>query len=261
VTRSWDSEAPPSPDQAEPGGPGQRGHRRGGVLAATAGGAALAAVVGLATLACSHQGGLPATAAAGTGQASTGTSQPGAAAASPQQSLMLVPAPDGATATGPGSTHGGTGASPAAAAPSSQAQTAPAAITTTTGELPALAEPPSSPTDSADPVPPVTARRSVTVGAGPAILQATATCASGMICYGFHVTVANFPAHVQLAYTCANGGGVWWGPGTTINSGTIVTNSSGAASFITYCTEPRDGTTVTITVGGGKLAASGRYTT
>src|ERR1700722_8776714 len=116
VTRSRDSDAPPSPDQAEPGGPArdprQRRRRRGGVLAATAGGAALAAVVGLATLACSHQGGLPATAAAGTGQASTGTSQPGAAAASPQQSLMLVPAPDGATATGPGSTHGGTGASP-----------------------------------------------------------------------------------------------------------------------------------------------------
>jgi hypothetical protein len=132
----------------------------------------------------------------------------------------------------------------------------------TTGELPPLAEPPASPTDSPNPVPPVPADRSVSVGKGPAIQPATGTCAgSGAVCYSFHVSVANFPAHVDLAYTCADGGGVWWGPATTINSGTIVTNSSGQASFITYCVHPLDGTTVTIDVGGGGLTASGRYTT
>jgi hypothetical protein len=108
----------------------------------------------------------------------------------------------------------------------------------------------------------VPAERSVSVGKGPAIQPATGTCAAaGVVCYSFNVSVANFPAHVDLAYTCADAGGRWWGPAATVNSGTIVTNSSGKASFITYCVHPLDGTTVTIDVGGGGLSASGRYTT
>jgi hypothetical protein len=124
-----------------------------------------------------------------------------------------------------------------------------------------LAGPFTSPTDSPNPVPPVTADRTVTVNQGPAIQPATGTCAAGVVCYSFSVSIANFPAHVRLAYTCADTGGVWWGPATTINSGTTVTDSSGKASFTTYCTHPLDGTTVTINVGGGGLSAAGRYTT
>jgi hypothetical protein len=124
-----------------------------------------------------------------------------------------------------------------------------------------LAGPFTSPTDSPNPVPPVTADRTVTVSKGPAIQQTSGTCAVGVVCYSFNVSVANFPAHVRLAYTCADTGGLWWGPATIINRGTIVTNSSGKASFTTYCTHPLDGTTVTINVGGGSLSASGRYTT
>jgi hypothetical protein len=124
-----------------------------------------------------------------------------------------------------------------------------------------MAQPPASPTDSPNPVPPVPAKRAVTVSAGPAIQPATNTCTSGMVCYSFRVSISNFPAHVRLAYTCADGGGVWWGPSTIINSGTNATNSSGVASFVTYCTHPLDGTTVTINVGAGGLSASGRYAT
>ena len=54
---------------------------------------------------------------------------------------------------------------------------------------------------------------------------------------------------------------MWWGPTSTVNSGTIVTNSSGEANFITYCVHPLDGATITINVGGGGLSASGKYTT
>jgi hypothetical protein len=124
-----------------------------------------------------------------------------------------------------------------------------------------LAGPFPSPTDSPNPAPPVPAERTVSVSKGPAIQSATGTCAAGVVCYSFNVSVADFPAHVRLAYTCADAGGMWWGPATIINSGTIVTNSSGEASFITYCVHPLDGTTVTINVGGGGLTASGRYTT
>jgi len=98
-------------------------------------------------------------------------------------------------------------------------------------------------------------------GGGPAIQPATGTCAAGIVCHSFDVSVADFPAHVLLACTCADTGGVWFGPSTIVNRGTIVTNSSGVASFTTYCTHPLDGTTVTIDVGGGGLSASGRYTT
>jgi hypothetical protein len=38
-----------------------------------------------------------------------------------------------------------------------------------------------------------------------------------------------------------------------------VTNSSGDASFITYCTHPSDGAKITINVGGGGLTALGSY--
>lgn len=69
------------------------------------------------------------------------------------------------------------------------------------------------------------------------------------------------PLVIDLAYTCADPGGTWWGPATTINSGTNVTNSSGDASFVSYCTHPLDGSTVTIDVGGGGLSASGSYAT
>jgi hypothetical protein len=110
-------------------------------------------------------------------------------------------------------------------------------------------------------VPPVPADRAVAVSKGPAIQPATGTCAPGLVCYSFHVSVANFRAHVLLAYTCADTAGVWFGPSTIINSGTIETNSSGVASFVTYCTHPLDGATVTIDVGGGGLSASGKYTT
>ena len=265
----------PDADVAAPGDPGPRTGGRGRMLALAFGGAAL--VVVAAVLALSHHGGQPGTAA--------GAGRPGATAGQSSQSLALTPATqagappsasNGVTATGRGSTpgtppahtgkaHGTTAA--AASKPtkigtaSSRTQVAPAAPVTS-GELPPLAEPPASPTDSPNPVPPVPADRSVSVGKGPAIQPATGTCAgSGVVCYSFNVSVANFPAHVDLAYTCADAGGVWWGPATTINSGTIVTNSSGVASFITYCVHPLDGTTVTIDVGGGGLSASGRYTT
>jgi hypothetical protein len=306
VSRSSDSDVPPSPepaddhdsiipglDSVQPDGqdpapdadvaasgdpgprPGWRGRGRG--LALAFGGAAL--VVVAAVLALSHHGGPPGTAAAGGGQATTAPGQPLATAehtgqpAPTSQAGALPSAPNGVTATGRGgppgthtANHQGTTAA-AASRPtkigtaSPRTQVAPAALVTT-GELPPLAEPPASPTDSPNPVPPVPADRSVSVAKGPAIQPATGTCAgSGAVCYSFNVSVANFPAHVDLAYTCADAGGVWWGPATTINSGTIVTNTSGQARFITYCVHPLDGTTVTIDVGGGGLTASGRYTT
>jgi hypothetical protein len=267
---------------AASGDPGHRTGGRGRMLALAGGGAAL--VVVAAVLAVSHHGGPPGTAAAGAGQATTAPGQSRSPAEPAGQPRQLAPAsqagalpsgPDGVTATGrggtsqPAATRRGTGKAAATAAtaattngpPSHQTPAAPV-DQGTSGELPPLAEPPASPTDSPNPVPPVPAERSVSVGKGPAIQPATGTCApAGLVCYSFNVSVANFPAHVDLAYTCADAGGVWWGPTTTVNSGTIVTNSSGKASFTTYCVHPLDGTTVTIDVGGGGLSASGRYTT
>jgi hypothetical protein len=277
-----------SADMAPSGDPGRRRRRRGRMLIAAGSGVALLALVGLAILALSHQSGQPSSASIGPEQAMTGTGQPGDTAS---QSLLLLPAsqagapssaPTGVTATGqggpsaapsahPGNAHGtsaagatkpattGTG-SAATGIPASRTQAAPV-NPRTSGELPPLAEPPAKPTNSPNAVPPVTADRAVTVSAGPAIQAATNTCASGTVCYSFRVSVANFPANVALAYSCADGGGVWWGPGTQINSGTNVTNSSGDASFITYCTHPSDGATVTIDVGGGGLSASGSFAT
>ena len=274
----------PGADMAVSGDPGQRRGGRGRVLAAAVVGVALLAAVGVAVIVLSDQGGQPGTAAAGTRQATTGSGQSQAATDQSPQSLMPVPASHagtlpsaqkGVTATGRGGTPGTPPTHPgnaqgttAAAATKPTANGTPSSRTLvapvdprTSGELPPLAGPPASPTDSANPVPPVPADRAVTVSAGPAIQPATNTCASGMTCYSFHVAITNFPAHVGLAYSCADAGGVWWGPSTTINSGTNVTNSSGDASFITYCVHPSNGATVTINVGGGGLTASGSYAT
>lgn len=273
----------PGADMAASGDPGPRKGGHGWMLAFAGGGVALVAVV--AVLALSHHGGQRGTAAAGTGQATTAPAQSGATAEQSPQSRQSAPAsqagalpsaPHGAsvTATGRGSTsqppptHTGrsNATATAATAPTrngpARSQTPAAPVDPgTSGELPPLAGPFTSPTDSPNPVPPVTADRTVTVSKGPAIQPATGTCAADVVCYSFNVSIANFPAHVSLAYTCADTGGVWWGPATTINSGTIATNSSGKASFTTYCTHPLDGTTVTINVGGGGLSAAGRYTT
>jgi len=239
----------------------------------------LVAVAIMAILALAQQGGQPGSAAAGTQQATTGTghaaSGTGQAGATAGQAGAPASAPKSVTATGRGSAsatlpthtgnaHGTTaaGAPPAATkpatsgTPSSRTRVVPTAPGTS-GELPPVAAPPASPTNPPNPVPPVPAMRAVTVSAGPAIQPATNTCSSGMVCYGFRVSVTNFPADVVLAYTCADAGGIWWGPGTIVNSGTIVTNSSGDAGFVTYCTRPADGATVTINVGGGGLTASG----
>ena len=274
-----DQQDAPGADTAASGDPGPRNGGRGRMLALAGGGMALVAVVAL--LALSHYGGQPGTAAAGNRQATTAPAQPGTTGEqSPQsrqsahagQAGALPSAPHGAsvTATGPGSTsqpptHTGRGNATATAptrnGPARHQTPAAPADPGTSRELPPLAGPFLRPTDSPNPVPPVPAHRTVTVSKGPAIQPATGTCAAGLVCYSFHVAIANFPAHVLLAYTCADTGGVWWGPSTIINSGTIATNSSGVASFVTYCTHPVDGTTVTINVGGGGLSASGRYTT
>ncbi|HEX3514487.1 MAG TPA: hypothetical protein VHT26_10865 [Trebonia sp.] len=265
----------PGADIAASGDPGTRKGGRGRMFAYAGGGAALVIVV--AVLALSHHGGQPGTAAAGTGQATTAPAQPGATAEQSPQSRRSAPAgqagalpsaPHGVpvAATGRGSTsqplrtHTGRGNATATGPARHQTPAAPV-DPVTSGELPPLAGPFPSPTDSPNPVPPVPADRAVTVNDGPAIQSATGTCAAGMVCHSFNVSVADFPAHVLLAYTCADNGGVWSGPSTIVNRGTIETNSSGAASFTTYCTHPLDGTTVTINVGGGGLSASGRYTT
>ena len=271
----------PGADMAASGDLGPRKGGRGWMLAFAGGGVAL--VVVAAVLVLSHHGGQPGTAAAGTGQATTAPGQARAAAGQSPQSRQSAPAsqagalpsaPNGAsvTTTGRGSTSqpppahtGSTPATPVAAPttirpPRSQPPAAPV-DPGTSGELPPLAEPPASPTDPPNPAPPVPADRTVSVSRGPAIQPATGTCTGGVVCYSFNVSVADFPAHAALAYTCADGGGVWWGPTSTVNSGTIVTNSSGEASFITYCVHPLDGATITINVGGGGLSASGKYTT
>ena len=272
------SDLAPGADMAAPGDPAPRQGGRGWMLAFTAGGVALVVVV--AVLVLSRHGGQPGTVAAGTGQATTAPGQAGAAAGrSPQsrQSAAVSPAgalpsaPNGVsvTATGRGSTsqpppvHTGSthATAPTTIGPPRSHSPAAPVDPGTSGELPPLAEPPASPTDPPNPVPPVPADRTVSVSRGPAIQSATGTCDGGVVCYSFNVSIADFPAHAALAYTCADGGGVWWGPTSTVNSGTIVTNSSGEASFITYCVHPLDGATITINVGGGGLSASGKYTT
>ena len=230
--------------------PGPRGRVFG-----AAGGAVALAVVLSPLLGCSH--------ATGTSRETPISDSPPAAAAG--QSPQLVPAsqvagppsaPNGAAASGQGAAAK-PGTVPEPPPHPRPGPTAPG----TKGELTALALPPASPADSPNPVPPVPASRSVTVSAGPAVQQAAGTCTTGVVCYSFRVSIANFPAHVRLAYNCADGGGIWWGPSTIINGGTTETSTSGVASFITYCTHPWDGAKITIDVGGGGLAASGSFAT
>jgi hypothetical protein len=93
----------------------------------------------------------------------------------------------------------------------------------------------------------------------PPRLTATAgsgTC-SGKTCFFFDVTATNFPAGTALSYTCADNGGVWWGPTTETESGSTGTNGSGTATFETVCLHAKDGETVTIAVTGGGKSASG----
>ncbi len=197
-----------------------------------------------------------------------GTSQPGAAGDQSPQSPEFVPAsPAGSLPSGPGGVaatgrdnSGGAAAKSGTLATPPQPPAGPTAPGTA-GELSPLAQAPARPTDSAHPVPPVPAKRTVTVSAGPAVLPATGTCTSGVVCYSFRVSVVNFPAQADLAYTCADGGGVWWGPSAVVNGGTTRTNASGDASFITYCTHPWDGAKVTVNVGAGGLTASGSFAT
>lgn len=105
-------------------------------------------------------------------------------------------------------------------------------------------------------VPPAT----VSVSEGSSTTNGSGTCA-GITCYYFNVTAANFPAGTTLSYTCADNGGVYWGPTTQTKTGSTTTNGAGTANFETYCLHANDGETVIIAVSGGGKSASGGYKT
>jgi hypothetical protein len=115
--------------------------------------------------------------------------------------------------------------------------------------------------------PPPPANPSVNVGKGnnEEVSDGIAPCTDTTECYNFYVTVANFPAGVDVYYACSDGGGQYWPTSGTIdqawNGDVISTNSTGGASFYTQCVHaPNDGT-VTINVTAGGKSASGGYQT
>jgi hypothetical protein len=112
-------------------------------------------------------------------------------------------------------------------------------------------------TSSTPPPPPSAA---VSVSEGSSTTKGSGGCA-GITCYFFNVTATNFPAGTALSYTCADSGGVWWGPTSQAESGSTTTNGAGTASFETYCLHANDGQTVTISVSGGGKSAPGSYKT
>jgi hypothetical protein len=135
----------------------------------------------------------------------------------------------------------------------SQAETITAHLTDTAGQSSGTAS--ASATTVPPPPPP-----SVAVSEGGSTTKGSASCA-GITCYFFNVSAVNFPAGTTLSYTCADGGGVYWGPTTQTESGSTTTNGAGTANFETICIHANDGSTVTIAVSGGGKSASGSYHT
>ena len=148
---------------------------------------------------------------------------------------------------------GGLSGSPSGTYGNSQTETITAHLTDTAGQSSATAS--ASATTAAPPPP---ANPSVSVSIGSSTTAGSGTCA-GITCYFFNVSATNFPANTALSYTCADSGGVYWGPTTQVKSGSAstTTNGSGSASFTTYCLHAKDGETVTIAVSGGGQSASG----
>jgi large repetitive protein len=148
---------------------------------------------------------------------------------------------------------GGTSGSATGTYGYSQTETITAHLTDTAGQSSGTAT--ASATTGAAPANP-----SVSVAENGSTTNGTDTCA-GKTCYFFAVSAANFPDSTGLTYTCADSGGVYWGPTSIAKSGSTTTNGSGSASFTTECIHANDGETVTITVSGGGKSASGTYKT
>jgi large repetitive protein len=108
---------------------------------------------------------------------------------------------------------------------------------------------------------PAPANPTVAVAENGSTTNGSGTCA-GKTCYFFKVSAANFPDNTGLSYTCSDTDtGLYWGPTSTVESGSTTTNGSGSATFTTECIHANDGETVTIAVSGGGKSASGSYKT
>ena len=165
----------------------------------------------------------------------------------------------GACTSYPVPATGGYSGSTATTYGNGQTETITAHLTDTTGQSSATATA-SATTSTVVTSPPPPASPAVSVSEGSSTTRGSGTC-SGVTCYFFNVTAASFPAGTTLSYTCADQGGVWWGPTSQTESGSTTTNSAGTANFETICLHTNDGETVTIAVSGGGKSAAGSYKT
>ena len=99
-----------------------------------------------------------------------------------------------------------------------------------------------------------------TVTVSPGSQKSVSGC-TGSNCYVVNVSVANFPATTTLQYYCSSTGSQYWPTSGTLSGGN--TNGSGSASFATQCVWGywnTSGMTISVTVRGGSVSATGSHT-